>query len=433
MGKLQTRFDGEYSLITTTDDGVRLWIDGQLLIDNWAKHAPTENRCTFRTVAGQKHDLRLEYFQGTGGAVMRLEWQSLNEARSVVPPSSLYPYDLSYAIPASSPVSPAFLEGFYGSALPVISTGTLRALGEIRFYADVPLSATEATPVTLTSGDATATGAITWAPTVLTNGRTMVVRPGDALLIRSEGAGNLKVHKGYEVVRDVGPVTADQATPVTFAEPGTYTVALNDAAGARLTEMWIRVPGVVEDSNFIACSVDYTRIKDIDFVGATDKDLITWTASDPWITLGAQTVTGAPETRTRLTVKPTQNREGYLVGRVNGGTGAVLVGRVVRPFVLTTDSQKLIEVEQIFPDNSILCLASLSMEPLVPGLDIKLYTFVAGVTFEDSTTVRWATSESFIQQEGSGVYWFKLIRAPGINTGVCHAWTVRQNGTQISR
>jgi hypothetical protein len=433
IGKLQTRFDGEYTLITTSDDGVRLWIDGQLLIDNWTYHGTTENRCIIRTVAGQKHDIRLEYFQGKGGAVMRLEWESLNEARSVVPSSSLYPYNLSYAIPASSSVSPAFLEGFYGSALPVINTGTLHALGEARFYADVPLSATETTPVTLSSGDATATGAITWAPTVLTNGRTIVVRPGDALLMRSEGAGNLKVHKGYDVVRDIGPVTADQATTITFADPGTYTITLNDESGARLTEMWIRVPGVVEDNNVIACSVNYTRIKDINFVGATDKDLITWTASDPWIYLGSTAVTGAPATMTRLTVKPTQNWEGWMMGRINGAAGPILANKKIRPFTLKSDSEKTMKGITKFPDGSILCEGGLVMDPLVLGLDIRMHAFVAGVTFDDSTTLKWITSDGFtVNESGVGKFTYRLIKAPGVNTGVCHAWVVYQNKITIS-
>ncbi len=55
------------------NDGYRLWIDGRLIIDNWRKES-------FRTtlvdaiLAAGPHDLRLEYFESTGNARLRLVW-----------------------------------------------------------------------------------------------------------------------------------------------------------------------------------------------------------------------------------------------------------------------------------------------------------------------------------------------------------------------
>jgi beta-glucosidase len=55
------------------NDGYRLWIDGRLIIDNWRKES-------FRTtlvdanLASGAHDLRLEYFESTGNARLRLVW-----------------------------------------------------------------------------------------------------------------------------------------------------------------------------------------------------------------------------------------------------------------------------------------------------------------------------------------------------------------------
>ena len=90
-GQIQARFDGDVTLITTSDDGVKVWINGQLLVNDWVAHGNKENWCTFASVAGQKHDLRIEYYQGGGGSFMRLEWQSAKEPRTMVPATCLYP------------------------------------------------------------------------------------------------------------------------------------------------------------------------------------------------------------------------------------------------------------------------------------------------------------------------------------------------------
>ncbi len=122
-----------------------------------------------------------------------------------------------------------------------------------------------------------------------------------------------------------------------------------------------------------------------------------------------------------------------LVGRINGENGAIMVGNLVRPFTLTSDSERTITIEMGFPDGSILCNASLVIEPLVVGIDIKMFTFVAGVTFDDSTTVRWIVSSDFIAEGTWGTYPFKLIRSPGTMTGVCNWRIAYDHGVQISK
>jgi beta-glucosidase len=63
-----------YEISVTTDDGVRLWIDGRLLADSWTERSPTTDRVSVRWTAGEPHDLRLEYYERGGGAVARLGW-----------------------------------------------------------------------------------------------------------------------------------------------------------------------------------------------------------------------------------------------------------------------------------------------------------------------------------------------------------------------
>jgi hypothetical protein len=71
-------FDGgRYRFTTVTDDGVRLYLDGKLIIDQWRDQAETALSAERDLGAGQ-HSLRMEYYQATGDAVARLSWKRVN-------------------------------------------------------------------------------------------------------------------------------------------------------------------------------------------------------------------------------------------------------------------------------------------------------------------------------------------------------------------
>ena len=107
-GQVRPEFSEQYTFHTTSNDGVRLWVDGQLLIDNWTNHAATQDTGRITLAAGRKYDLRLEYYQNTGTAVMKLEWSSPSRARQVVPAARLYPAaPESISLPSDDPANPA--------------------------------------------------------------------------------------------------------------------------------------------------------------------------------------------------------------------------------------------------------------------------------------------------------------------------------------
>jgi beta-glucosidase len=58
------------------NDGYRLWIDGELLIDNWRKISYGRRLAAVDLAPGSTHDLRLEYFESTGNARLRLVWDA---------------------------------------------------------------------------------------------------------------------------------------------------------------------------------------------------------------------------------------------------------------------------------------------------------------------------------------------------------------------
>jgi hypothetical protein len=90
MGLVEAPSSGTFTFYTVSDDGVRLWVNGALIIDNWTDHPPTENGGTAVLVAGQRYDIRLEYYERGGGATMRLLWSSPSMAKAPIPQARLY-------------------------------------------------------------------------------------------------------------------------------------------------------------------------------------------------------------------------------------------------------------------------------------------------------------------------------------------------------
>ena len=89
-GQVEAQFTGTYTFYTVSDDGVRLWVNGQQIINNWTDHAPTENSGTIALSAGQRYDIRMELYENGGGATGRLLWSSASVPKAVIPSTRLY-------------------------------------------------------------------------------------------------------------------------------------------------------------------------------------------------------------------------------------------------------------------------------------------------------------------------------------------------------
>ena len=61
---------GDYTLRSISDDGIRVWVDGRLVIDNWDLHG---SEIDYAPLAGGRHDIRVQYFQIGGWAELRLD------------------------------------------------------------------------------------------------------------------------------------------------------------------------------------------------------------------------------------------------------------------------------------------------------------------------------------------------------------------------
>ena len=104
-GYVEPLYSETYTFHTITDDGVRLWVNGELIIDQWRLQGATEHTGTIALEAGQKYDIRMEYFDNTKGATAQLLWSSPSQSKQIIPQSQLYlpePGVLSFSEPTFS-------------------------------------------------------------------------------------------------------------------------------------------------------------------------------------------------------------------------------------------------------------------------------------------------------------------------------------------
>ena len=91
-GQVQAPVSGNYTFSTVSDDGVRLWVNGVLRINNWSDHAPkTNTSAPVALVAGVKYSVVMEYYERGGGAMARLRWAYPGQGTQVIPQARLFP------------------------------------------------------------------------------------------------------------------------------------------------------------------------------------------------------------------------------------------------------------------------------------------------------------------------------------------------------
>ena len=89
-GQVEPLYSETYTFQTTSDDGVRLWVNDQLIVDKFIDQAPTAHTGTISLNAGEKYDIRLEYYERGVGAVAQLAWFSASQSLEIIPRSQLY-------------------------------------------------------------------------------------------------------------------------------------------------------------------------------------------------------------------------------------------------------------------------------------------------------------------------------------------------------
>ncbi|MFC5220678.1 alpha-L-fucosidase [Streptomyces coerulescens] len=90
-GTIEPRYSEKYQFTTVSDDTVRVWIDGKLIIENMTPHDGAVDKGAIELEAGKKYSIKVEHTEQTGEAFMKLLWSSPNTSQQIVPKSQLSP------------------------------------------------------------------------------------------------------------------------------------------------------------------------------------------------------------------------------------------------------------------------------------------------------------------------------------------------------
>ena len=93
-GRLVAPANGTYRVQTVADDGVRVWVNGALLIDHWQTHSAgtPDTSAPFNLSAGDQASIVVEYWEGNGSSTVRLQWITPGNTSAVaIPAGNLLP------------------------------------------------------------------------------------------------------------------------------------------------------------------------------------------------------------------------------------------------------------------------------------------------------------------------------------------------------
>ncbi len=90
-GQILPKYTQTYYFVTRADEGVKLWIDHQLIVDRWPGGLVTDSTGSINLQAGVFYDITMEYYDNTWNAEAHLSWYSEDQAKQIIPTNRLFP------------------------------------------------------------------------------------------------------------------------------------------------------------------------------------------------------------------------------------------------------------------------------------------------------------------------------------------------------
>ena len=69
LGQVQPQYSETYYFVANTDDGVKLWVNDQLIVDAWTNKSASDLTGTINLQGGVRYNLKMEYYHATGTAL----------------------------------------------------------------------------------------------------------------------------------------------------------------------------------------------------------------------------------------------------------------------------------------------------------------------------------------------------------------------------
>jgi beta-glucanase (GH16 family) len=216
-GQIQPKYSGEYTFFVNSDNGRRLWINGQLVIDAWIDDWNIDYNGKITLTANQKYDIKLEYFENYGGAGAKLEWSHASQTREVVPTKQLYSNNLP-TVSITAPASTAVFESPASITFTSSAADNGGSVAKVEYYnGATKIGQATANPYSFTwSNVAAGTYAITARATDNLGGITVSI------------ALSVKVNQGTAPVNQAPSVTLTApANGASYNAPASITITAN--------------------------------------------------------------------------------------------------------------------------------------------------------------------------------------------------------------
>ena len=453
-GELEAPLTDTYQLHFTSTGSASVELSGRMIIDDVARHGThTMSSLPQSLIAGQRYPIVVRMANYTATDVVAQLWWSANDVGpALVPRDRLYasvttqsPLHINAVVasrtnpawvPFTGATDAATTATAHGAPVQIVREGSAR--GYLTSTNQAPLgvaiSASEPTDIAIRQANGeTETARMTWMVTDLakeTGYVPVVIRVHDKLLLTDSTAGN-RWECDQDFTGTFTPTFTAQVNgrkEVQYDQPGNHTI-ISRVDGIETGRVDVTVVAV-DFQGPIACELTYRRPKNITAVGG---GYLTYTANDDSL-LNVETVrAGAQFADLRL--MPRRGGKPMVQARI-GGVNGPLVGEIeMDEFTLSSSAAQRVQVDETFPDGTLMTSAWMLMSPAVPSLDLQLKIFIGGVTFADSTLEQHISTSAFIPMQDprfDAGFQYHMLRAPNVHSGLCHGFAMFQNNVAIS-
>ncbi|NJK91129.1 MAG: hypothetical protein HC904_04415 [Blastochloris sp.] len=301
------------------------------------------------------------------------------------------------------------------------------------WYAELPLDASG--PVIaraeLENGGKILEKTVTWTPTNVLLGETLRIRKGDSLLLSAaptesnSGQASLEVRQA-EVSVATYQIQGQGTQVHTFSQSGTHQVlaSYQEAGNPPVTGV---LTVEVKEASFAdpdpVIALGYYR----DWLNpALSPEAIIEVDGRMEVVELPTPATGGRNFRLRADAAEPR----VLLARLDDGTanGPILDRAEIKATRVSSGIQTGIYYVDQFADGSQLVEMRVVLSSVPEDIRLKFDIFVAGITFEDGSTVKWFTAEDFNDQ---GELKVRFIKAASVKSSVCHRLYIYQGNTLL--